>query len=71
MIYFQVSLLLEYCSNGDLKSYLIQNREEIENALMDFKDHGFEPSFSRGDSASNNILDIKMILRWVYQVCKS
>ena len=61
----QVALLLEYCSKGDLKSYLIHHREEIEKELIHFSNSGFTPS----TTSSRVTFDVKLLHRWVYQVC--
>ena len=67
---FQVSLLLEYCCNGDLKSFLIKHKNEIEKLLLQFDNFGW-----MDDTSSKNLttfsLDARMLHRWVYQVCNN
>ena len=66
-ILFQVSLLLEYCCKGELRSFLIRHRLEIEKSLTLYINSGFFES-TKSKSARNVILDVKILYRWVYQV---
>ena len=66
-ILFQISLLLEYCCKGDLRSFLIRHRLEIEKSLTLYMNSGFFES-TKSKSARNVILDVKILYRLVYQV---
>ena len=66
-IFIQVSLLLEYCSKGDLKSFLVDHRKEFHDSLNEFYKTGFTNK-SIPKSSANQILDIRILLRWVFQV---
>ena len=63
-----MSLLLEYCCNGDLKSFLIKHKDQIEKLLLQFDNFGW-----MDNTASKNLkefsLDARILHRWVYQVC--
>ena len=65
----QVSLLLEYCSKGDLKSFLVDHRKEFYDSLNEF--HNAETLNQKSSKSSGNpILDIKILHRWIFQVMK-
>ena len=63
----QVSLLLEYCSKGDLKSFLVDHRKEFNDSLNDFQKTGVSNK-SIPKSSVNQVLDIKILHRWAFQV---
>ena len=67
VLVIQVSLLLEYCSKGDLKSFLVDHRKEFHDSLNEFYKTGFTNK-SIPKSSANQILDIRILLRWVFQV---
>jgi hypothetical protein len=67
MKHFQFTLLLEYCSNGDLRSYLITNREEFERSLKHYTEKGRIDHCTSSDKAGTS-LDIMVLCRWAYQV---
>ena len=66
---YQFSLLLEYCSRGTLRSYLIDHQFEFGNALQHYDMYGRldypRPTESRNRSGIPH--DVKMLYRWSYQ----
>ena len=68
-IFFQVSLLLEYCSKGDLKSFLVEHREEFQDALTEYHNTGFcNDNISK--NSADPVLDVKILYQWGFQVRK-
>ena len=65
-----MSLILEYCSKGDLKTFLIENRKEIEKHLSEFYETGSIPHSEMKNSQKpmDYYLDVLMLYRWVFQV---
>ena len=67
--YFQFSLLLEYCSRGTLRSYLIDHQFEFGKALEHYDMYGRldYPNPSESKKRSGIPHNIKMLYRWSYQ----
>ena len=64
---FQVSLLLEYCSKGDLNSFLNKHRTEFEDSLMHFQyTGGIKLGLSTNSTSTPS--DIRLLYRWMFQV---
>ena len=63
----QISLILEYCSRGNLRAYLIDHESEFMSSLKYYKDNDFvEPlKISEVEDTSN---DVFLLHRWSYQV---
>ena len=62
----KIALILEYCSRGDLRSYLIKNRHDLENSLNGVYLHKMgDTKSSKSDSF---IHDVNVLYRWTYQV---
>ena len=68
MFYFiQIELILEFCSKGDLRSYLANHRLEFEKSLQYYCQRGVseEIAVTNADEIPN---DIRLLYRWTYQV---
>ena len=62
----KIALILEYCSRGDLRSYLIKNRHDFEKSLNGVYLHKMVDIKS---STSNSCIhDVNVLYRWTYQV---
>ena len=53
----KIWLLLEYCPHGDVKSFLLKNRDVISQGL----NHHMVP---------HEILNIRLFIKWSYSICK-
>ena len=53
----EIWLLLEYCSHGDMKSFLLKNRDVISRGL----NHHMVP---------HEILNIRLFIKWSHSICK-
>ena len=63
----QVLLILEYCSGGELRSYLIKHQSEFKQSLNDFHDSGkLDHNLILPQDMHPN--DIILLYRWTYQV---
>ena len=63
----QISLLLEFCSKGDINSYLCQYRQEFRHSLSVFDERKI---ISELTTSSKGAVphDIRLLYRWTYQV---
>ena len=59
----QVSLILEYCSNGDLRTFLIKHNKELAVAIL-ATNH--ETNIQLGPNGLK--MDIFLLIVWSYQV---
>ena len=67
MINFQCSLILEYCAKGNLRSFLIDHRQEFEKSLEYYEKNNFlELLLSFQTSGVSH--DVSLLYRWLYQV---
>ena len=68
MFYFiQIELILEFCSKGDLRSYLANHRFEFKKALQCYCQTGvIEASVVTNTQEIPH--DIRLLYRWTYQV---
>ena len=64
---FQIALLLEYCSRGDLKSLLSDHRKEFQNCLSHFYKTG-ELELVNALKLGGLRVDIKLFFQWSLQV---
>ena len=62
LLHFQLSLVLEYCSFGDLKSYLKKHNQEFKQTIL-HKDNR-EQMLSHGNT-KHNLAQLEI---WSYQV---
>ena len=53
----KIWLLLEYCSHGDMKKFLLRNRDDICEGLYDH-------------SVPHEILNVRLLLKWSHSICK-
>ena len=62
-VVFKVSLILEYCSNGDLRTFLIKNTQELSESIR-------ATTFDRNTDAGLKGLtkDLFLLIVWSYQV---
>ena len=67
LILQQISLLLEFCSKGDINSYLCQYRQEFRHSLSVFDERKI---ISELTTSSKGAVphDIRLLYRWTYQV---
>ena len=63
----QISLILEYCSKGNLRAYLVDHESEFMNSLKYFKENDCVEPLQNSEigNASN---DVFLLHRWSYQV---
>ena len=61
---FQFALMLEYCPNGNLRSYLIDHETEFRRSLKHYTDMGN----LEADTAEGTIQDAKQLCVWACQV---
>ena len=59
----KVALILEYCSKGDMKSYLIKNRQDFEQSL----DNVYHNKRAESHPLTP-FHDVALLYRWTYQV---
>ena len=59
--------MLEYCSKGDLRHYLIKNRRGFETSLKDYKDTGLVNITEQYDTDGSPSNVIKLY-QWAFQV---
>ena len=66
-IFFQCSLILEYCSKGDLRSYLINHEKEFNKSLEFYQMNKCLATVEKdvSDTKSHNVA---LLCQWVYQV---
>ena len=59
--------MLEYCSKGDLRQYLIKNRRGFETSLKDYKDTGLVKitELCDTDGPPSNVIKL---YQWAFQV---
>ena len=62
-----MSLLLEYCSKGNLRKYLINNRTGFENSLDDYNDTGRVENIGPSDIDGLRS-SITILYKWAFQV---
>ena len=67
---FQVSLLLEYCSKGNLKSFLVENRKQFSESLENFSKIGMA-SLEVPLKVEYPSVDIHFLYFWTFQVRKN
>ena len=62
-----MSLLLEYCSKGNLRKYLINNRTGFEKSLNDYNDTGRVENIGPSDidGLRSNIV---LLYKWAFEV---
>ena len=58
---------MEYCSKGDLKSFLTEHQKEFNDSLKNFNKMGLVYKDKSRTSAYPN-LDMEILHRWIFQV---
>ena len=66
LILTKVALILEYCSRGDLRTYLIKNRHDFEKSLNGVHLHKIVDT--KLLAWNRCIHDVNVLYRWTYQV---
>ena len=64
-----MSLILEYCSKGDMRSYLIHHRKEFQKSLSNFDNNGTLEYIPVSTPTAIHH-DVRLLYRWTYQVRK-
>ena len=65
-MFFQCSLILEHCSKGDLRSYLISHKAEFVSSLEYYENNkNLDPIFEASDDKI--VHDMRLLYRWIYQ----
>ena len=67
-VYFQCSLILEYCSMKNLRSYLIDHESEFRRSLEFYENNKFLDPLPSSAVSSGIPHDIPLLYRWTYQV---
>ena len=61
---FQFALMLEYCSKGNLRSYLIDHEEDFKKSLKYVTEKGYLEPFTKHEIQHN----VKQLCLWACQV---
>ena len=64
--WLQIYLALEYCANGNMRSYLLKHHKEFERALVIHEQNDSMQTMI--PVIDDNIHDMEMLILWCYQV---